>query len=80
MQPSDIFWQTQNQLENITQMHFSCGEKASRENRPAAFSGGEKKTSREHHPNTFARAKREDRPDAGRKKPARNEFLQVLMV
>ena len=37
----DIFWQTQNQLENITQMHFSCGEKASRENRPGAFSGGE---------------------------------------
>ena len=24
----DIFWQTQNQLENIAQMHFSGGEKS----------------------------------------------------
>ena len=24
----DIFWQTQKQLENITQMHFSGGEKS----------------------------------------------------
>ena len=55
-------------------------KKASRENRPDAFSGGEKKTSREHFPNTFSRAKKKNRPDAGRKKPARKEFLQVLMV
>ena len=32
-------------------------KKASRENRPAVFSGGEKKTSRQHHPNTFLERK-----------------------
>ena len=39
----DIFWQAQKQLENIAQMHFSCGEKGTRGNRPDAFSGGEEK-------------------------------------